>query len=99
MITTANSLLRRSGMPIHWGGVLVHAMPGTELSRVRTELDPLCIFPTVPPHPVQANCQPASHRYLGDALMSTHRQVDVPTSPVRMVTRGCLSRLHQQEAQ
>jgi hypothetical protein len=41
MITTANSLLRESGMPIHWGGVLVHAMPGTELSRVRTELDPL----------------------------------------------------------
>jgi hypothetical protein len=41
MITTANSLLRGSGMPIHWGGVLVHAMPDTELSRVRTELDPL----------------------------------------------------------
>jgi hypothetical protein len=28
-------------MPIHWGGVLVHAMPGTELSRVRTKLDPV----------------------------------------------------------
>ncbi len=26
-------------MPIHWDGVLLHAMSGTELSRVRTELE------------------------------------------------------------
>ena len=41
MITTANSLLRESGMPNHVDGVLIHAMSGSELSRVRTELEPL----------------------------------------------------------
>jgi hypothetical protein len=43
--------------------------------------------------------QPAPHRYLGNALLPTHRQVHVPTSPVRVITRCCLGRLHQQEAQ
>ena len=41
MITTANSLLRGCGMPNHVRDVLFHAMSGSELSRVRTELDPL----------------------------------------------------------
>jgi hypothetical protein len=41
MITTANSLLRESGMPNQVDGALVHAMSGYELSRVRTELEPL----------------------------------------------------------
>src|SRR3984893_13843868 len=41
MITTANSLLRESGMPNHWDDALVHAMSGSELSRVRAELEPL----------------------------------------------------------
>src|SRR6266436_5728929 len=44
-----------AGCPFTGAAFLVHAMPGTELSRVRTELDPLCIFPTVPPHPVHPN--------------------------------------------
>jgi hypothetical protein len=43
--------------------------------------------------------QPAPHRYLGIALVPTHRQVNVATSPVRMVTRCCLGRVHQQETQ
>jgi hypothetical protein len=38
MITTANSLLRESGMPHQVDGVLLHTMSGTELSRVRAEL-------------------------------------------------------------
>ena len=37
MISYSNSLSRGSGMPIQVRGVLVHAMSGTELSRVRTE--------------------------------------------------------------
>src|SRR5271170_7409794 len=37
MISYSNSLSRGSGMPIQVHGVLVHAMSGTELSRVRTE--------------------------------------------------------------
>src|ERR1700691_609344 len=50
-------------------------------------------------HPIQLNRQPASHRYLGNTLVSTHRQMDVPTSPVRMDSRCCLGRLHQQKTQ
>ena len=38
MITSANSLLPGSGMPNQVAGVLMHAMSGSELSRVRTEL-------------------------------------------------------------
>src|SRR5208283_5573032 len=49
--------------------------------------------------PIQLNRQPASHRYLGDTLVSTHRQMDVPTSPVRMDTHCYLGRLHQQKTQ
>ena len=64
---------RESGMPIHVDGVLVHALPGTELSRVRTELDPFCIFPTVPPHPVHPNRQSSGHGHLGDVPLPTHR--------------------------
>src|SRR5882757_1447019 len=40
-----------------------------------------------------------SHRDLGYTLVTAHRQVDVPTSPVRMDTRCCLGCFHQQEAQ
>src|SRR5271170_4412031 len=41
MIIISNSLSQGSGMPIQVDGVLLHAMSGTELSRVRTEFDPL----------------------------------------------------------
>src|SRR5580658_145897 len=37
MIRYSNCLLRGSGMPIQVDGVLLHAMSGTELSRVRSE--------------------------------------------------------------
>ena len=46
-------------MPHHVDGVLLHAMSGTELSRVRTELERLRILTTIPPHPVQTDSQPA----------------------------------------
>jgi hypothetical protein len=38
MIISSNSLSRGSGMPYQVDGALPHAMSGTELSRVRTEL-------------------------------------------------------------
>src|SRR5258708_3716678 len=41
MIINSNSLLRGSGMPYQVHDALRHAMSGTELSRVRTELRPL----------------------------------------------------------
>src|SRR5216684_2628665 len=86
-------------MPNPVDGVLVHSMSGTELSRVRTELHRRRILAAVSPHPVQADSQPATHCYLGNALVPTHRQVHVPTPPVRVATRSCLSSLHQQETQ
>jgi hypothetical protein len=86
-------------MPHHVDGVLLHAMYDTELSRVRTALHCLRILAASSPHPIQLNCQPASHRYLGNTLVPTHRQMDTPTSPVRMDTHCCLGRLHQQKTQ
>jgi hypothetical protein len=61
-------------MPIQVDGVLLRAMSGSELSRVRTELDPLRILPTVSPHPVQPNRESSGHAHLGDVPLSTHRQ-------------------------
>src|ERR1700689_1614097 len=86
-------------MPNHVDGVLLHTMYDTELSRVRTAFLGLRILAASSPHPIQLNRQPASHRYLGNTLVSTHRQMDIPTSPVRMDTRGCLGRLHQPKTQ
>jgi hypothetical protein len=48
-------------MPTHEGSVLVHTMLACVLSRVRTELDPLRILPTVPPHPIQPNRESSGH--------------------------------------
>src|ERR1700689_3623446 len=86
-------------MPIHIHGVLLHTMSETELSRVRTELQRRRILPTIPPHPIQANRESSPYRSLGNTFVPTHRQVNVPTSPIRMDARCCLGRLHQQEAQ
>ena len=77
-------------MPIHSHGVLLRAMSGTELSRVRPNSND-CEYSHI--HPATSSTtspdrQPASHRYLGNALVSSHRQVDVPTSSVRMHTRA-----------
>src|SRR6267154_1747230 len=46
MIISSNSLSRGSGMPHQVDDAIVHAMSGTELSRVRTELRLL------PPEPI-----------------------------------------------
>src|SRR5580700_8382740 len=74
-------------------------MSGTELSRVRTELHPLRILPTVPPHPVQPNCQSPSLSHLGNVPLPTQRQVHVPSPPVRITTRRGLCCFYQQETQ
>src|ERR1700689_2658298 len=86
-------------MPIQVDGVLLHAMSGSELSRVRTELDPLRILPIVSPHPVQPHSESSGHGHLGDVPLPTHRQVHVPSSPVRITTRCCLCCFPQQETQ
>ena len=60
-------------MPIHVDAVLLHTISGTELSRVRTEFDPLCIFPALPPHPVQPHSQSAGHGHLGYVPLPVRR--------------------------
>jgi hypothetical protein len=86
-------------MPIQVRDVLPHTISGTELSRVRTELYQLRIFPSSSPHPVQANSQPASNGYFRNVPLPTHGQVSIATAPVRITTYGRLCCLHQQEAQ
>src|SRR5258708_23927813 len=98
MITTSNSLCRERDAN-SLGDAMLHAMPGCELSRVRTELDQLRIVPTVSPHPVQPNTELSGHRHLGNAFLSTHRQVYIPTPPVRIRTHRCLRCFSQQVTQ
>jgi hypothetical protein len=86
-------------MPIQVDGVGMHAMSGTELSRVRTEFHQICVFPAVAPHPVQPHSESPGHGHLGDVPLPPHRQVQVPLPPVRITTRCRLSRFHQQETQ
>src|SRR6202521_2674084 len=86
-------------MPIHLLRRLLHTMSGTELSHVRTELERRRILTSIPPHPVQANPQLPPHRYLSNALVSTHRQVNIPASPLRIASYWRLGGLHQQESQ
>ncbi len=68
-------------MPNQVDGVLMRAMSGYELSRVRTERYRLPILPTIPPHPVQPHGDSSRHGHLGNAFFSTHRQMHVPTTP------------------
>ena len=86
-------------MPHQVHDALLHAMSGTELSHVRTELERRRIRTSIPPHPVQAIPQLPPHRYLGNALVSAHRQVNVSTAPVRIASCCRLGGLHQQETQ
>jgi hypothetical protein len=86
-------------MPIQVDDVLLHAISGTELSRVRTELDPLRMLPTVPPHPVQPHPESPGHAHLGDVPLPAQRQMQVPSSPVRITSCCGLGCFHQQETQ
>src|SRR4030081_441888 len=86
-------------MPIHLLRRLLHTMSGTELSHVRTELERRRIRTSVPPHPEQANPQLPPHSDLGKALVPAHRQVHVPTSPLRIASCCRLGGRHPQEAQ
>ena len=90
---------RGARCPIKCTTLLLHAMGGFGLSRVRTELERWRIVTSVPPHPVQPSCHPPTHRYLGNALVSTHCQVNVATAPFRVDTCRRLSRFYQQETQ
>src|SRR5580700_1187001 len=86
-------------MPNQVDDVLLHAMDGTELSRVRTEFNQLRILPIVSPHPVQPNGEFPGHGHLGNSFFPTHHQVPIPTSPVWVTPCGSLCCFSQQVAQ
>jgi hypothetical protein len=86
-------------MPNHMDDALLHAMDGSELSRVRTEFNQLRILPIVSPHPVQPNREFSGHGHFGNSFFSAHHQVHIPTSPVRVTPYRCLRCFSQQEAQ
>ena len=86
-------------MPTQYLGVLLHTMAISGLPRVRTELDPLLIIPSLAHHPVQTNCQPTRHGDFGDLPSPPHHQVKVSAAPFRKTAHCNLSRFHQQEAQ
>src|SRR5271170_6598682 len=97
MITTSNSSVKRSGTPNQLLGVGLHTIAMSGLSRVRTELVPLLIVPSLAHHPVQTNRQPSGHRYLGSFSSSPHRQMEIPAAPLRQAAHRHLRRFHQQE--
>ena len=70
-------------MPTQFLGALLHTMAISGLPRVRTELDPLLIIPSLAHHPVQRNSQPPRHGDLGDLSSPPHHQVKVSAAPFR----------------
>ena len=97
MITTSNSSVKRSGTPNQFLGVLLHTIAISGLSRVRTELAPLLIIPSLAHHPVQTNRQLAGHGDLGGFPPSPHHQVKILAAPLGHTTHRHLRRFHQQE--
>jgi len=53
-------------MPNHYADDLLHTTAISGLSRVRTELLPLLVVPSLAPHPVQVDRKFSGHRHLGD---------------------------------
>jgi len=49
MITTSDSSVKRSGMPNHYDGDLLHTIEISGLSHVRTELLQLLVIPLLTP--------------------------------------------------
>jgi hypothetical protein len=64
--------LQGAGCPIMWTTVLLHAMDGSELSRVRTEVNQLRMLPIVSPHPVQPNSEFSGHGHFGNSFFPAH---------------------------
>jgi len=68
-------------MPNHLDDALLHAMSGSELSRVRTEFNQLRILPIVAPHPVQPNSEFSGHGHLGNAFFPAHHRLQLIHDP------------------
>jgi hypothetical protein len=99
MITTSNSPMKGSGIPNQFLGVLLYIMAISGLSRVRTELFQLLVIPSLAPHPVETNRQPAPHRNFRRLASAPHHQVEILAAPLRHAAHRHLRRFDQQETQ
>jgi hypothetical protein len=95
MITTSNSPAKRSGIPNHYAGDLLHTMAISGRSRVRTELFELSVIPALTPHPVQMHCQFAGYRYFGDLTSATHGKMEKLAAPLHRTAYRDLRSLDQ----
>jgi hypothetical protein len=71
---SANSSVKRSGVHNQLLRVRLHTITISGLFHVRTELRPLLIIPSLAPHPVQTNREPARHGDLGDLATAPQQQ-------------------------
>jgi hypothetical protein len=78
----SNSSVKRSRTPNQFLGVGLHTIAMSGLSRVRTELAPLRIIPSLAHHPVQTNRQLAGPCDLGGFPSSPHHQVKIFAAPL-----------------
>ena len=69
-------------MPDHYAGDLRHTTAIFGRSRVRTELLPLLVVPSLTPHPVQVNREFPGHRHLGDLPPWPHGQMGKFATPL-----------------
>ena len=86
-------------MPNHNDGDLLHTIPIYGLSHVRTELLQLLVIPFPTPHPEQSHCQPPGHRHLGNLPSTSHGQMEILATPLRIGSCGHLRCFHQQETE
>ncbi len=90
---------REWAAPIDLLGVRLHTNACSGLARVRTELVPLLVIPSLAPHPVEANRQPAGHRYFGDLSSPPHGKMKILASPLGVAAHRDSRCLDEQKPQ
>src|ERR1700722_20124579 len=76
---------------------LLHTTADYGLPRVRTELQGLFVIPSLAPHPIQADCEFAGHRHLGDPTFAAHREMQELASPIGIGTDSGFRRFYQEK--
>ena len=98
MITTSNSSVKRSGTPNQFLGVRLHTMAMSGLSRVRTELDPLLVVPSLTHHPDTGEPSVSVPSRPWRSSVHVASSGGDTCAPLRQTAHRDL-RLHQQETQ
>ena len=104
-IVLANGLRRGPSLWSHDGQNTIASLPlAPNTAYRRSELQALYVKFETEIEKLNQRVEEQAGNCFGARLLMTHpgvahRQVNIPTSPVRMSTRCCLGRLHQQEPQ